>query len=263
MSATLAKRQTWLLAAITEDAAPARLGSVLGGAAVANAVGLEVYRHAYRARLLDCLIDDFPAVQQLLGAEAFAVLATRYIAEVPPRDSTLNAYGERFPAWLNNASGVRQRRRALDLARLEWALVEAIHAARGERLSKTVLARIAPDAWPYTRLVATPTLRLVRCAYDANADYEAFRAQRPLPTATSAKRSNVVVVLRTARGLRRLSLEPAEGKLLAKLVAGTSLGAALAGVPPAEAANIQTWFTRWLAEGLFSSAATLAPESTL
>jgi hypothetical protein len=256
MSAALARRQAWLLNAITEPEAPKRLGSVLGGAAVPSAIGLEVYRHAYRARLRDCLADDFSAVQFLLGAAAFAELADRFIADVPPHESTLNGYGAGFPDWLRTADDVRQRRRLLDLARLEWALVEAIHAPRGARLTVAALGRIAPDAWATTRLVPTPTLRLIRCTYAANADYEAYRAQRAIPAAV--RRSNVVLVLRTARGLRRLSLEPAEGKLLIRLASGISLGRALAGVAPDDAGHIQSYFTRWLAEGLFAAAVSTA-----
>ena len=68
MSTTLARRQEWLFEAITSDAAPAQIGRVLGGAAVPAGVGLDVYRHAYRSRLRDCLADDFSAVPVASGA---------------------------------------------------------------------------------------------------------------------------------------------------------------------------------------------------
>ncbi len=250
MSATLARRQEWLFAAITAADAPSRIGSILGGTAVDPAIGLEVYRFGYRARLRDCVIDDFPAVQHVIGEAAFAALADRYITDEPPRDATLNAYSSRFPQWLRTtAERVPQRAHLVQLAALEWALVEALHAPTAPAIAKSALARLAPEVWPTTRLRVAPSLRIVPCTWAVNASYQTYRLQRP-PTPAVRQRGAVVIVRRPA-GLRRLELDHDECRLLQRLAGGLPLGRALAGVPAERSGMIQTAFARWLAHGLF------------
>lgn len=246
MSATLARRQDWLLTAITADASPARLGRVLGGAAVPADIGLEVYRHAYRARLRECLADDFSAIQHLLGADAFAALADRYIAAVPPQDSTLNAYGSRFPAWVRTQ---RVATHVAQLADLEWALVAAIHAAYVPAITRSALAKLPPGGWAAVRLVPVPSLRLVRCTWAVNALYEAYRTGRHV---APKRHAGAVVVVRRASGLRRIELAAAEARLLGRLISGAPLGQALAGVSADQAQSVQVAFAAWLAAGFFS-----------
>lgn len=250
MSATLARRQEWLFTAITGTDAPARIGSMLGGTAVDPAIGLEVYRFGYRARLRECIIDDFPAVQHVIGEAAFAALAERYITDKPPRDATLNAYGSRFPAWLRSASGrLPQRAHLVQLAMLEWALVEALHAPTAPAIAKSALSTLAPSAWPTTRLRLAPSVRIVPCTWSVNASYEAFRAKRPAPLAV--RQPGAVVIIRRPAGMRRLELDQDECRLLQRLAAGVPLGRALAGVPTERSGMIQAVFSRWLAHGLF------------
>lgn len=260
MSATLARRQEWLFDAITGDAAPARINRILGGAAVPADIGLEVYRHAYRARLRDCLADDFAAVQQVVGEASFAVLADAYINEIPPSASTLNRYGSQFPAWLRQALPrltlelnlrLPQRTHVVELADLEWALVEAIHAPAVISVTRSALAKLPPGGWAEVRLVPVPSLRVVRCTWSINATYAAFLSQR-IPSSKPQRHSGAVVVLRRAAGLRRHELNSVEARLMAKLCAGAPLGRALAGIAPEHAATVQAAFSNWLACGFFS-----------
>ena len=252
MSAALIRQQTWLFDAITADQAPARLSRVLGGAAVPAAIGLEVYRHAYRARLRDCLADDFSAVQQVLGEAAFAVVADAYISELPPSASTLNRYGAAFPTWLQGAAkrlAVARRVYVGQLAHLEWALVEAIHAPLSPTVTRGALAKLAPEGWVAARLTPVPSLRLVRCTWSINAAYAAHLNARSL---VPQRCPGAVVVVRRAAGLRRHQLGAVEARLLGALCAGVPLGRALAGIAPEQASTVQAAFAHWLASGFFS-----------
>lgn len=260
MSATLARRQAWMFDAITSDTAPPRIDRILGGAAVSADIGLEVYRHAFRARLRDCLADDFSAVQQLVGEASFAVMADAYVSEIPPSASTLNRYGSQFPAWLRAAAArlnsrlqlrLVQRTHLIELAHLEWALVESIHAASATTITRSALAKLPPGGWAEIRLTPVPSLRLVRCTWSINATYAAFLTGRIART-TPQRQSGAVVVLRRPAGLRRHELNAIEARLLTKLCAGASLGTALAGIAPEHAATVQAACARWLASGFFS-----------
>ena len=256
MSAVLARRQEWLFEAITGEAAPKRIGRILGGAAVPADIGLEVYRHAFRSRLRDCLADDFSAVQQVVGEATFAVLADAYISEFPPSASTLNRYGSQFPGWLRHDAArlplhVPRRTHVVELAHLEWALVEAIHAPSATSMTRTALAKLPQDGWAEVRLVPVPSLRVVHCTWSINDTYAAFLAQRSA-SSKPRRHTGAVVALRRASGLRRHQLDSVAARLLAKLCAGAPLGRALAGIPPDHAATVQAAFSGWLAGGFFS-----------
>lgn len=250
MSALLAKRQRWLYDAIVDDRAPKRPGRVLGGAAVPVELGLSVYRHAYRARLRECVEDDFTAVARVLGERAFTAVADAFIAAHPPCDATLNAYGRFFAPWLATTR-LAARVRLAELARLEWALVEALHAPLAPALSGADLAQVAPHAWGGITLRVAPSLRLIACRFTTNALYEAFRAGRPLPSA-QRKRGGVAVI-RQRDGLQRFALDALETRVLGSLLAKATLAEALGGLPAKHAQAIQPAFTRWVAQGFFTA----------
>lgn len=147
----LATRQRWLHHAITGVRAPAHPGALLGGTAVPPEIGIAVYRHAYRARLREALTDDFTAVAQVVGEDAFTRLVDTFIRVHPPQDATLNAYGRFFPPWLARAR-IARRTALAELARLEWALVEALHAPLAQMLAASTLAGVAPATWGRVRL---------------------------------------------------------------------------------------------------------------
>src|SRR5690606_37056197 len=143
----------------------------------------------------------------------------------PSRSRSLNAYGARLPEFL------RTRREpwapfAVDLARLEWALVEVVHAETRPPLAPDALARLEPAAWPRARLVPRPALRVLELAHPANRYYQAFRDG--LEPALPAAEPGAVAVHRQGLTLFRLELEPAMSVLLGALTRGATLGEATA-----------------------------------
>ncbi len=219
--------QRWMLAAITTKRTPARIGR-LGGAAVPAAVGLGIYRHAYRARLQECLLDDFPAVAALLGAELFAELADTVITECPPVDSTLNRYGKRLVTWLgSHLTATSHGRIAYDLARLEWALVEALHAPLTAHLDPAALAAVPSRRWAKVRLVPVPSLRRISSRWPIDSIFRQHLRQEVM--VVPAPDPGTVLVVRDTQGLHRRTITPGAARLLLRLVRGEPLGQAIAG----------------------------------
>jgi hypothetical protein len=68
--------------------------ALLCGTAERRRLGLDVYRHAYRQRLVEALADAYGKTQALLGAPRFERNALRYIAALPPttRMTKLESY---------------------------------------------------------------------------------------------------------------------------------------------------------------------------
>jgi hypothetical protein len=123
---------------------------------------LELYRRSYHARLIDCLRDDYPAVEHALGEEVFEEVCRRYIAAFPSTGPNLNHFGRRMSEFLRTAESapLPSRAFAADLASLEWAMVEVIHAPAERSLTSDDLRDVPPGAWGDLRLRATPAFRL-------------------------------------------------------------------------------------------------------
>ena len=63
---------------------------------------LRIYADAYRLRLTDALAHNYPCLQQLLGAEAFAALAQRYLDEHPSTSVSVRWFGHQLAAELSS-----------------------------------------------------------------------------------------------------------------------------------------------------------------
>ena len=223
----------------------------------------DIYRRGYHARLLECLVDDYPVLQHALGEAAFEDLCRAYIAAFPSEGPSLNAFGRRMaqfcrsgaPAPLD-APGARAF--AADLADLEWTIVEMIHAPGSEPLTVDGLREVPMDAWAGARLVANTASRLLRFGHPVNAYFQAFRSggsptiPEPAPSAT--------VVYRSGPSVWRMDLTVPMFDVLSSLRAGESLGAALARAQASlgdidereAAARVLAWFREWVTSGLFA-----------
>jgi hypothetical protein len=279
--------QSWLFQRVTEAVGPGRSEGVataadrdvelqehvVSGNRAASA-RVEVYRHGYFARLVECLEDDYPALAHALGAERFEALCRDFIALYPPASASLNYYG----APLAQYCGRRPESWsafAAELAQLEWAVVEVIHAEEGERLDSAALGRLSAEQWSAVRLVPSPALRLLRHAYPAAEYYQAFKDGSAAALGAAASggalelftpRASAVVVCRRGEDVWRIRLTPALAELLGCLIAGAPLLAALerwgsgaTGVSAPDALvapeELQRAFQDWVSCGLFSGIA--------
>lgn len=82
-----------------------------------------VYRHAYRARLLEALEEDFPLLKNQLGEEAFSEIAKSFIDARPSAYASLAEFSRHLPDFLSESSDRPEW--LTDLARFEWHLVVA------------------------------------------------------------------------------------------------------------------------------------------
>ena len=94
---------------------------------------LEIYNRQYWFRILDCFYDDYPGLRAVLGDRKFDRLAKAYLAKHPSRSFSLRNLGSRLvkflaeePEWASP-----NERLALDMARFEWAQVEAFDNEAG------------------------------------------------------------------------------------------------------------------------------------
>jgi Putative DNA-binding domain len=235
--------QLWFARAVmTEDEGAEAAHRLTPGPRLTAIERLDIYRRGYEARLVECLADDYPILKHALGEVAFRGLCREYIARFPSEAPNLNAFGRHMPVFCQGF--------AADLAALEWAVVEAVHAADASPLTSSQLAAVAADMWPSARLEKCPSLVVLRAAYPVNDYFQAVRdGHEPelpdaSPSATAVYRRGLTV---WRQGLTRVMAD-----VLEALARGETLEASVAGVPddqPAE--QVLSWFREWVQAGLF------------
>lgn len=229
---------------------------------------LGVYGDAYFARLIDVMADEYPALVHALEEEAFNGLAFVYLQTHPSSSYTLGDLGSRFPAYLAETRPPADDEShrpdwadfLIDLATIERTYAEVFDGpgVEGQELLKPEdLQQISPEAWPATKLECACCLRLVQLQFPAYAYATAVRRGQepefpePEPSFVVVKRKDFIV--------RRDPVAEDEYKLLEFLIAGESVGDAIANVAATTttdldsfAANLQNWFFEWSEAGYFT-----------
>ena len=124
---------------------------------------LEIYNRQYWFRILGALHEDFPALRGVVGSRTFDALAVAYLTAYPSRSFSLRNLGSRLPEWLtaNPQFAGRRHRMAVDVARMEWAFVEAFDNAERDPLTLDQIAALDGDS----RLALQPHLQLLELEY--------------------------------------------------------------------------------------------------
>jgi hypothetical protein len=138
---------------------------------------LEIYNRQYWFRVIGSVSEDFPALEAVLGLTRFDALVLAYLRENPSTSFTLRDLGAKLPGWLVNHpefAGARHQL-AVDVARLEWAYVEAFDGASLPPVSAADLAGIGAGS----RLRLQPHLQLLELRYPVDEVVLAVRKQTP------------------------------------------------------------------------------------
>ena len=131
----------------------------------------DIYRNNVVVGMTEALRATFPAVDKLVGAEFFAASARIYIDQDPPRSPLLFRYGESFGDFLDGFPPAASTPYLGDVARLEWARLEAYHARDCEPLAIDALSAYldagddgAPDVGSL-RMALHPSLALIESCW--------------------------------------------------------------------------------------------------
>ncbi len=144
---------------------------------------LEIYNRQYWFRVIAAVAEDFPALQAVLGEPRFDRLVLAYLREHPSTSFTLRNLGGKLPQWLarNPSFAPRRHSLALDVARLEWAYVEAFDGASERPLSTADLGELSNDS----RLALQPHLQLLELRYPVDELVLAVRKATPASESSS------------------------------------------------------------------------------
>jgi hypothetical protein len=138
---------------------------------------LEIYNRQYWFRVIAAVSEDFPALNVVLGQEKFDSLVLAYLRENPSTSFSLRNLGARLPAWLASYPELAgsQHALAVDVARLEWAYIEAFDGASVVPLGCDDFAGLGTDS----TLRLQPHLQLLDLQYPVDEVVLAVRKLTP------------------------------------------------------------------------------------
>lgn len=104
-----------------------------------------VYRNNVCVGLVDALAERFPICVQLVGDEFFRAMAQCYVRAFPPRSPMLFEYGDEFATFVSEFEPARELPYLPDVARLEYAVGAAYHAADAAPLPLDLIRALPLD----------------------------------------------------------------------------------------------------------------------
>jgi hypothetical protein len=232
---------------------------------------LEIYNRQYWFRVLSSLAEDFTALAAVIGSRAFDRLAVAYLTAHPSRSFSLRNLGSQLPQWLaaNPAYAGRRHRLAVDVARVEWAFVEAFDSAEYAPLTLDQIATLDSGS----RLALQPHVQLIALDYraddlvlnlhkrekrqtseagvrheDSDEQYAEIGRIRLRPTWVAAHRVDLAVYYRRLQREEFLTLSAiARGTSLAEAVVAGFEGSRITGARQIQ--FVQQWFATWAEVG--------------
>jgi hypothetical protein len=139
---------------------------------------LGIYSNAYRLRLLEALLTDYPGLHGLAGDEEFDLLGRAFIAAHNSPYYNLRWYGGELPNFLRASEEYRQYSVLAAMADFELAIATAFDAADDPVLGIEDIARVAPEAWGDMRFRPHPSVQRVDLEWDVIPLWKAVNEER-------------------------------------------------------------------------------------
>ena len=192
----------------------------------ASAAQIDIYRNNVRLNRINALPSAFPMVAELVGDEFFTAMARVYVRTTPAVSANLHEDGSGFAAFIAGFEPAQPLPYLADAARLDWARHLAYYAADVPPLGASELALLVPEKFADLQFAFDPAVALVQSSRWPIADF--LKMHQGGPAANLDTGGQAVLIWRTAGQVLWQATAAADAHLLGQLLAGLSLGAALA-----------------------------------
>lgn len=183
-----------------------------------------VYRNNVVVSLTNALCDSFPVAMALVGERFFRDMARQFVRRCPPHSPVLARYGEGIADFIAAFEPARTVPYLADVARLEMACLNALHAADAAPLSRETLATLlgTPEHLPGLRFALHPSMQLIESPFAIVSLWSAHQGELDIGTVDplAAERA---CVLRHDLVVKVLSLPAGEFRFFQALQAGEPL----------------------------------------
>lgn len=214
---------------------------------------VEIYANMYFFRLLECLAEDFPALHAVVGHERFHELTRDYLTAYPSEGPSVRMLGRRLGEFLEGHRLAAEWPWLADLARFEWALLDAFDAPDAAPVGENRLRALGAEDWPLLRLTLAPSLQVLEArapvqeVWSAATEGRELRAVSEAPTPLRVWREDLRVFHRAIDAVELAALRAVgRGETFAGLC---EAAAAIVGEKSA-AERVVALLQRWIADAL-------------
>lgn len=132
-----------------------------------DAKRFSVYRNNVVVGLTGAIADIFPAIQRLLGEDAFMSLARLFVADYPPTSPLMFKYGAGFAEFLEAFEPLKNYPYLGDVARIERLWLDCFHETDATPIALDALAAFPAERLGDVVFVKHPASRLFSSQFAA------------------------------------------------------------------------------------------------
>ena len=218
---------------------------------------LAVYATAYRLRLLEALAIHYPALQALIGEDAFEAMAMGYRQAHPSTYRSIRWFGDKLPTFLNTTMPYAKKKKLAEMAEFEWCLSYAFDASNAPLIDINKVEQLAPDIWSSVQFVFSPTLQQLNLQWRVVPFWQAVQNQHALPMVTRSRHFIPWIVWRKELDVLFRSSSIAEAQALSIFSQGGSFEKncerlSKLNSDPQLISHIASWLKSWMLEGICS-----------
>ena len=230
------------------------VGLLEGHQGIPSGLGLDIYAHAYGARLREALHSDHAVLAQYLGTERWLRTCNDYIAAHPSRHRSLRHFGDALPRFLRRHPSHKPHPRIAELAAFERALLDSFDAADATAATWDALVALPESAWPGLRVRLHPSLQRQATQTNCVQVWMAAQAGEELPKRDLAPKFDWAIWRDSEQVTRFRSLPDTEAAALDHFMAGGDFAqgceALLSYLPEADVTGTALGYLgQWCADG--------------
>lgn len=139
------------------------------GGKIGPAQRLHIYAHAYKARLVETLVEDFPVLHLMVGDEMFEQICLGYIDRYPSTHPSLRYFGQDMVKYLKVTKPYCDIIPAIEMAEFEWTFNDVFDAKDVDTVSVDDVAAVPPEAWSTLRIHLQPSFFMKRFKWNTPA----------------------------------------------------------------------------------------------
>lgn len=181
-----------------------------------------IYLEGYSLRLIEAMMDTYPALHTLLGDEDFESLCIAYIKDHPSTHFSLRYYGSELLNFICDNKLFEEMRFIHEMVEFEWKLRHAFDAKNSDLLTPEQLKLISPEKWPQLKFSLLPSFSQITFNWNTPTLWKAIIQEAPPQAPDQLSSQQHWIIWRPALETQFISIEPRESELLALLENGVN-----------------------------------------
>lgn len=220
---------------------------------------MEIYINAYRGRMIQALMANFPVLHRALGDAAFGELASAYCQAQPSQHRSIRWLGDGLVDFIRENPDCIPHPALLDIARMDWGMCAAFDAQDVPCLSLADLGAVPPTDWPTMTFHTVPAFQMLDLQWSVEALWHALNADAEAQTSAPEPAPHTMLIWRQQLECRWRTVRPDELtalRLLTRQASFADICEALLQEGVSEPAQTAAHLlTTWLTEGLLAAGA--------